>query len=152
MRPVEIARLFLHVRETTQNQGQRVNSIQMFSGGASALGLSWCAFFATLVLDLAYQGKSPIPRQGTAQGIRDLCVANGWMTTTPSAGDLFFYVDANDHAHHVGFYVEQSADDKPVGIAGNTDALGTSSNGDRVAEHVLSTNGSILYAAIPQPE
>src|ERR1035437_9696186 len=103
MDPVEIARLGRHVRETTQNQGQRVNAIQMFSGGADALGTSWCAWFATLILDLFFGGKSPIPRQGNVQAIRELCVANGWMVATPSAGDLFFYVDANDHAHHMGF-------------------------------------------------
>jgi hypothetical protein len=140
---VDIARLFLHVRETTQNQGQRVNSIQMFSGGKDALGQSWCAFFATMVLDLAYQGASPIPRQGGVQDIRDLATKNGWTTDTPSVGDLFFYVDANDHGHHVGFV---SQVDPLLGIAGNTDANGTSSNGDRVAEHAITATH---FATIP---
>ena len=139
-----IARLFLFVREAvSQNNGQRVNAIQMWSGGQSALGTSWCAWFVTMVLDLAFQGDSPIPRQGTAQGIRDLCTTNGWMTDTPSVGDLYFYVDANDHAHHVGMV---STLDPLTGISGNTSADGASSNGDRVAEHQITATHFAHYA------
>lgn len=143
---LDLARCWRHVRETTQNQGQRVNAIQMFSGGTDALGTSWCAWWATLILDLWYGGLSPVPRMGNVQEIRALCSARGWMTTAPVPGDLFFYVDANDHAHHMGFYTAPG----PTGIAGNTDATGTSSNGDRVAEHPLATAGTILYAHLPE--
>ena len=144
--PVDIARLFLHVREVGQNQGQRVNAIQMFSGGAPAIGTSWCTWFATMVLDLCFAGKSPIPRMGGCQDIFALAQKNQWMTETPSTGDLFLYVDANDHAHHIGIFVGWDADQKPIGIAGNTDASGTSNNGDRVAEHTI---GAAKYIAYP---
>ena len=140
-----VARLFLFVREAvSQNNGQRVNAIQIWSGGHDALGTSWCAWFVTMVLDLAYQGNAPIPRQGGAQGIRDLCTTNGWMTDTPSVGDLYFYVDGNDHAHHVGIV---SNLDPLTGISGNTSADGTSSNGDRVAEHTITATHFAHYQA-----
>jgi hypothetical protein len=138
--PVEIARLFLFVREAGQNRGLRVEAIQHWSQGQ--FGDSWCAEFATMVLDLAFQGNAPIPRQGGAQDIRDLATKAGWITDTPSVGDLFLYVDANDHAHHVGIV---SSVDPLLGIAGNTDANGTSSNGDRVAEHAITAHVFVAY-------
>ena len=138
--PVEIARLFLFVREAGQNSGQRVEAIQKWGGGQR--GDSWCAFFATMVLDLAYQGAAPILRQGGVQDIRDVATKSGWITDTPSVGDLFLYINADDHAHHVGFV---SSVDPLLGIAGNTDANGTSSNGDRVAEHAITAKTFIAY-------
>jgi hypothetical protein len=143
MTVLDIARLFLFVREAGANRGLRVEAIQHWSAGQ--FGDSWCAEFATLVLDLLFQGAAPIPRQGAAQGIRDVCTANGWTTDTPSVGDLYFYVDANDHAHHVGFV---SIVDPLTGISGNTSADGTSDNGDRVAEHAITATH---FAAYPRP-
>lgn len=130
MTRLEIARLFLFVREAGQNRGLRVESIQHWSAGQ--FGDSWCAEFATMVLDLEYQGNAPIPRQGSCQAIRELAATNGWLTDTPSVGDLFLYINAADNAHHIGFV---TAVDPLTGIAGNTSADGTSDNGDRVAEH-----------------
>ena len=137
---VDIARLFLFVREAGPNRGLRVESIQHWSQGQ--FGDSWCAEWATMVLDLAFQGNSPIPRQGGAQGIRDLCTANGWITDSPSVGDLYFYVDGNDHAHHIGILTQLNP---MLGIAGNTSADGTSSNGDRVAEHPITASHFAAY-------
>lgn len=140
---IEVARLFLFLRETTQNQGQRVNAVQVWSGGQSALGTSWCAWFVTMVLDLAYQGNAPIPREGVAQDVRQRCIDNGWAVSTPSVGSLYFYVDANDHAHHVGLVTIL---DPLTGISGNTSADGSSSNGDRVAEHQITATH---FATLP---
>lgn len=95
-----------------------------------------------MVLDLAFQGKAPIERQGGAQGVRDVCVANGWATDTPSVGDLYFYVDANDHAHHVGFV---SNVDPLTGISGNTSPDGLSDNGDGVHEHGITATHFAHY-------
>ena len=139
-----IARLFLFVREAvSQNNGQRVNAIQVWSGGHEALGTSWCAWFVTMVLDLAYQGNAPILRMGSVQAIRDLCQQKGWTTDTPSVGDLYFYVDANDHGHHVGIVTNLSP---LTGISGNTSADGLSDNGDRVAEHQITATHFAHYA------
>lgn len=137
MTVIDIARLFRFVRETTQNQGQRVNAIQQWSGGPSALGTSWCAWLATMVLDLFYQGKSPIPRMGSVQAIRELAQSHGWVVNVPHVGDLFLYVNAADHAHHIGFV---TGVEPLVGIAGNTSRDGTSNNGDGAYEHGINAH------------
>lgn len=137
MNRLDIARLFLYLREVGQNHGQRVEAVQHWSGGEAAHGTSWCAWWATMVLDLEFQGNAPIPRMGSCQEIRELAVKNGWITTEPSVGDLFLYINDQDHAHHIGIVTET---DPLSGIAGNTDATGTSNNGDRVAEHGITAH------------
>lgn len=133
--PTTIARQFLFVREAGQNKGQRVEAIQKWSGGIA--GQSWCAYFLTMVLDVSYQGNSPIPRLGACQDIYDLAKKNNWVTSNPSKDDVFLYIDDNQHAHHCGIITENGG---AIGIAGNTSADGLSSNGNMVAEHSLSTN------------
>ena len=146
--PIEIARLFLFVREAGQNTGQRVEAIQKWCGGQA--GESWCAYFATMVLDLAFQGAAPIPRQGSCQAIHELAHARGWLTDTPNVGDLFLRLHPDTGvAHHVGF-ITRTGD--PLGtIAGNTSADGLSSNGDRVAEHDMSpAANTVAFVAYPR--
>lgn len=130
--PTDIARQFLFVREAGQNKGQRVEAIQHWSGGNP--GDSWCCEFTTMILDICFQGASPIPRLQACEDVYDLVKKNNWLTTSPVKDDIFLYVDDNDHAHHIGIVTENG------GIAGNTSEDGTSSNGDRVAEHALITN------------
>ena len=142
MNAIDVARLFLFVREAGPNRGLRVEAIQHWSQGQ--FGDSWCSEFATMVLDLAYQGNAPIPRNGSVQDVRDICTAHGWTTDTPSVGDLYFYVDANDHGHHIGFV---TSTDPLTGISGNTSADGTSDNGDRVAEHAITATHFAHYQA-----
>lgn len=142
----DIARLFLYVREAGANMGQKVEAIQKWCGGEK--GQSWCCYYATMVLDIFFQGKSPIPRLGACQDVYDLAKKNGWLTTTPLKDDIFLYVDSNDHAHHIGII---TVDGGGVGIAGNTSEDGTSSNGDRVAEHAITTNpAKIKYVHYPR--
>lgn len=141
--PTEIARQFLFVREAGANKGQRVEAIQHWGGGHP--GDSWCAWFATMVLDICFQGNSPIPRLGAVQSIYDLANKNGWMTSAPSNNDLFIYVNDVDHAHHIGFVTFPG-----VGIAGNTSADGASSNGDRVAEHTILAGPHVKYIRYPR--
>lgn len=131
--PTKIARQFLFVREVPQNKGLRVEAIQHWSGGQT--GDYWCCEFATMVLDICFQGVSPIPRLQAVQDVYNLAKKNGWMTDNPQKDDLFIYVNDNDHAHHIGIFTDDWR-----GIAGNTSADATSSNGDRVAEHGLITN------------
>jgi hypothetical protein len=143
--PVAIARLFGFVREAQslgQNHGQRVNAIQIWSGGPSALNTSWCCWFVTMVLDLCFQGDAPIPRGGSCQAIYDLANAKGWVSNVPAPGDLFLYVNAADHAHHVGIV---TTTDPLTGIAGNTSSDGTSSNGDGVYEHGFQARVFVKY-------
>lgn len=130
--PTIIARQFLFVREVPQNRGLRVNAIQKWCGGQS--GDSWCCQFATMILDICFQGNSPIPRLGAVQDVYNLAQKNNWMTTNPVVSDLFIYVDSNNHAHHIGFVTVNGG---KVGIAGNTSPDGKSSNGNGVYEHEL---------------
>lgn len=140
--PVEVARQFLYVREIPQNNGQRVNGIQMWSGGGNALGTSWCAWFATMVLDIAYQGNAPIPRMGGVQALREYAALHGMITDTPKVGSLFLYVNAQDHAHHIGIVTGL---DPLTGIAGNTSPDGSSPNGDGVYEHEIHASVFVDY-------
>ena len=144
--PTDIARQFLFVREAGPNTGQRVEAIQHWSGGNA--GDSWCCEFATMVLDICFQGAAPIPRLQSCQDVYYIAKKNGWLTTSPVKDDIGLYVDDNDHAHHI-FIV--TADGGTPGIAGNTSADGTSSNGDRCAEHAISTNPAhVKYVHYPR--
>ena len=144
--PTEIARQFLFVRESGANTGQRVEAIQKWCGGLA--GQSWCCYLATMVLDICFEGKSPIPRLGACQDVYDLAKKNNWLTNKPLKDDVFIYVNDADHAHHIGII---TVDGGGIGIAGNTSEDGTSSNGDRVAEHSLTTNyAHIKFIRIPK--
>lgn len=143
--PIDVARQFLYLREAQslgQNMGQRVNAVQMWSGGKDAIGTSWCAWFATMVLDICYQGAAPIPRMGSCQAIRELAQKRGWITSTPTVGSLFLYVNSQDHAHHIGIVTGL---DPLTGIAGNTSPDGSSPNGDGVYEHEIHAQVFIDY-------
>lgn len=142
---IRIARQFLYVREAQslgQNQGSRVNGIQLWSLGHPQD--SGCAEWATMVLDLAYQGKSPISRGGSCEVIHQQAIKNGWVRPVAKPGMLYLYVDAFGHAHHVGIV---TAINPLVGIAGNTSADGKSVNGDGVYEHAVSAQVFVDYGA-----
>jgi len=147
--PVAIARQFAFVREAQdlgQNRGARVEAIQHWSLGQTAD--SWCAEFATLVLDIAYQGAAPIGRMQSCEAIHELAAEKHWVSASPSVGDLVLSIDpANGKAHHVAIV---ASTDPLTAIAGNTDATGTSSNGDRVAEHPISGANKIFVHYDPQ--
>lgn len=129
---VEIARLFDFVHEAGENRGLRVEAIQHWSRGQ--VGDSWCAEFATMVLDIAYKGKAPIDRMCACQDIYELAAQKHWLVDDPQPDDLYLFVNAQDHAHHIGFVVSVNP---LVGLSGNTSPDGTSSEGDGVHEHVL---------------
>ncbi len=137
--PVAIAKQFLYVREAGANRGLRVEAIQKWSGGAA--GESWCMFFATMVLDICFQGSAPIPRQGGCENVHQAAIKSGWIGFAPSPGDLVLSINAAGLAHHVGIV---SDIDPLKSVAGNTSEDGTSSNGDRVAEHVINPAGKVF--------
>lgn len=149
--PIDVARQFLFVREAvSQNNGQRVNAIQCWSGGPSAFGTSWCMWFVTFVLDLCYLGNAPISRQGSCEVVHQLAITNGWMVDVPEVGDVFLRINAAGLAHHTGFITAVHPDGSYGTIAGNTSADGMSSNGDRVAEHPLTPDAStIVFIHLP---
>lgn len=143
--PTDIARQYLFVREAKeQNTGLRVEAIQKWCGGEK--GLSWCCYFVTMVLDICFQGESPIPRTGSCQEVYDLAKKNGWVVRgTPAKNYLFLYVDANDHAHHIGIVTDTSGEGAVSGIAGNTSTDGKSSNGKGVYEHEIHATVFIAF-------
>lgn len=147
--PSTVARFFKFVRETAgkQNMGNRVQAIIQWCGGVA--GQSYCCYFATMILDICFQGNSPIPRLGSCQDVYDLAKKNGWVTDTPSVDDLFLYVDENGHAHHIGIVtvvIKTSGKlTRNDGIAGNTSEDGKSSNGTGVFEHEVFTKVFIAY-------
>jgi hypothetical protein len=144
---VFLARRFSHVREAGANTGARVEAIQKWCGGKA--GESWCCYFATMVLDLAFDGKSPIPREGVCQDVYALAKKNGWVRNRGEVGDLFLYVDGNDHAHHIGIitFIMAARTPNPFysGIAGNTSEDGQSTNGTGVFEHAVSPHVFVHY-------
>ena len=133
MNLLDIARLFLFVREVGDNRGVWVEAIQRIGDGQP--GDSYCADFVSLILALFYRGKSPLIRSGSVESIRQDAKAKGYITTAPSIGDLFLYINAQDRAHHIGVVTEVSP---LTGLAANTSPDGTSSNGTGVFEHGIS--------------
>lgn len=144
---VDIARLFLFVREASPNCGQRVEAIQTWSGGATARGTSWCAWFATMVLDLYYQGTSRLPRGGSTEEIHRMAKNFRWIVAGPQPGDIVLSINEQGVAHHVGIV---TAINPLTAIAGNTSQNGTSSNGDRVAEHPIDPQNKV-FVRVPAP-
>lgn len=146
-----LARRFLFVREIGgANRGIWVEIFQSFTGGQD--GDSWCADAVCFILAIMYGGylNMPIPRTGSCAVIYAHATSEGWIVATPQLGDLYFYVDAYDHAHHIGLV---SVLTPLTGIAGNTSPDGTSSNGTGMFEHTLvpPKTGRIAYARYPRP-
>ena len=105
---IDLARKFLFVREAKeQNAGARVEAIQRWGGGQK--GDSWCAFWATMVLDLYFEGASPIPRTGSCDDILNLARERNWLSEIPHVGDLYLYLKTDTDAHHVGIVTDVNA-------------------------------------------
>lgn len=143
---VTIARRFSFVRETEgPNRGAWVSFLQRFCGGR--LGDSWCAYLVSVVLDIAYHGHQPLHQTGSCEDMVAEARARGFVVSTPQIGDLYFFLDASGHAHHVGIL---TGVDPWTGIAGNTSESGLSSNGTGVFEHVLSVRADrVLFVRLP---
>lgn len=128
---IALARKFTHVRERGgQNRGVWVQTIQQFTGNKPPD--SWCASFVSLVLGIAFEGKSPVPRTASCDVILETARASGWLTETPSVGDVFLCLKSPTDAHHTGF-VSKVLTGAVETIEGNSNADG-SDNGDGVYE------------------
>lgn len=146
---VEIARLFRFVREVGgQNKGRWVALFQHFTGNTP--GDSWCASAVSLLLGIFYQGEPPIPYSASCDVLYNACKKRGYLTQTPSVGDLYFFLNSPTDAHHVGIVSEVYDPDEFAGVAGNTSEDGKSNNGDRFAEHRLTFRpGKMMFAHLP---
>jgi len=147
--PVAVARQFKYVRELTGNTGQRVEAIQRWGGGKP--GDSWCAFFATMVLDICYQGQAPIQRTGSCDVILEVAREANWVHETPLPNDIYLRVKDGNDAHHVGFVAAVQPDQHTfTQISGNTSADGKSSNGDGVYERDIPLSADLVFVRVPQ--
>lgn len=143
-----VMRRFAFVRETDgANRGSWVNFLQRFCDGVE--GDSWCADLESVVEDIAYKGHPKTPRSGSCQVKLEYCMKKEWVVAEPQVDDLYFFVNADGHAHHIG--VVTAPYPKLAGIAGNTSALGISSNGDGCYEHALTLpRAHIVFVRLPQ--
>lgn len=139
-----LARRLNFIRETAPNDGAWVTFIQRFTHNAP--GDSWCASFVSLLLDVAYRGRSPLAKSAACRVLLAEAARKGWIVTEPQVDDLFFYVK-DGVAHHVGIC---SGVEPLVGIAGNTNETGESSNGTGVFEHELKTSSRIVFVRAPR--
>ena len=150
MTAIDIARLFLYVRELPDNRGQRVEAIQRFGGGKP--GDPWCAFFITMVLDVFDQGQCPLARTGSCDIILQTARTNRWIVSAPMAGDLYLYVRNGNDAYHVGLVTATEGTGMFRGLSGNTSIDGLSSNGDRVAERDIRLDPlKHVFVRVPRP-
>lgn len=135
-----IARRLDFVRETEgPNKGYWVSMFLRFTGNEE--GQSWCASFVAFCDSIATKGKMRVKK--TASTVEMLNFAKGLheVVTTPAIDDLVFSVNEEGIPHHVGVV---SSIDPLKSIAGNTSEDGTSSNGDRVAEHEISPTNKVF--------
>lgn len=149
MTVLDVARLFLHVRELPGNKGARVEAIQKWSGGRP--GDPWCAQWVWMICDLYYGGKAPLPRTGSCDEMLAICVTDGRMTDTPLPGDIYFRLADPTNAIHVGFVCSPLRENRFVQLSGNTSEDGLSREGTGVFERDIPyVAGKIVFARLPE--
>lgn len=130
---VDVARLWRFLREAGPNAGLWVEGVQHIAGGAK--GDSWCMEMVWVVVCMFTQGNPPFSRLQVVQSFREFGKSKGWQVESPQPGDLVVSIDpSTDHGHHIGIVTLVSP---LTAFAGNTSADGSSSNGDRAAEHKI---------------
>lgn len=147
MDTITVFRQFLFVRETEgPNRGRFVDAFNQFTG--APMGSSWCASALCFVLWMARQGSPGLPITASTEELRQAAKAAGLVVMTPLPGDIVLSIDpATGMAHHVALVTVATP---LTAIAGNTSADGTSSNGDRVAEHQISALNKV-FVRLPTP-
>lgn len=143
-----VARHFDFVRETEgPNRGAWVSFMQRFCNGA--VGDSWCADFVSLVEDIAYHGKPMTPRTGSSHDKYHYCAERLWLVAEPRRDDLFFYINDEGRAHHIGIITGRAQTGVVLAIAGNTSMDGKNVNGDGVYEHAIIVGPHVKFARLP---
>jgi len=148
MTRADIARLLAFVQESPRNsnKGRWVEALQRI--GETDPGQPWCACFVMAVLDIDYQGKSPLLTTASCEQIYEAAKANGWLTRDPQPGDIFLEINASGAAHHTGI-VENVADGIFHEISGNTNDDG-SREGYGVFEKDLRISDLIAFVHLPE--
>lgn len=119
-----IARMFLFVREVPRasNAGRWVEAIQRVGG--TVRGNPWCACFVSIVLGLAFMGKSPLPFTASCDVLLEAAREKGWLRTTPTPGCIFLRMVSEHDADHTGFVAETIEAPWPT-VEGNAAESGT---------------------------
>lgn len=120
---VWLARKLHYIRELPDNRGARVEALQRWSGGAP--GQPWCAYLVAFVLDIAFEGKSPLPRTGSCDVLLETATRHGWLVPDPEAGDVFLVLKTPTDAVHTGFVTEVLGDGTVRTLEGNTNDDGS---------------------------
>lgn len=137
-----VARHLAFIRETEgPNRGAWVGFLQRFCNGQD--GESWCADFVSVVLDIAFHGRSPLAATSSTRVMLAEATRKGLLVAVARPDDLYFYVRADGTPHHVGIVTDVAP---LVGIAGNTSEDGLSSNGTGVFEHDI--GGRMVFVRV----
>lgn len=120
---VPVAQLLVGwVKEASgQNDGAWVESIQRITGNRR--GDPWCASFVAWVLDIAFQGKNPLPRSGSCDVLLEAARSRKWLQADPEVGDVFLIMRTKTDAVHTGIVTAVSPTAVRT-IEGNTNAAG----------------------------
>lgn len=145
-----VARHLLFIRETLgPNRGYWVEWLQRQFGGIP--GDSWCAYFVSLVLEIAYMGDPPLHGTGSTKTLLAQATTKGYRLpegTPPQPEDLYFFVSLPEGIpHHVGIVTGVNP---LTGIAGNTSPDGKSANGTGVFEHALHETPNLVLVRLPR--
>jgi hypothetical protein len=148
---VQIARLYLFVRETKgANRGVWVELFLKYTDNQP--GDSWCCSFVCFCLSIYYQGNSPLTKTASCATLLGQAQKLGYLLPEGALiqpGDLFFYLNAAGHAHHVGIVTDYQHPEL-IGIAGNTSEDGKSDNGTGVFEHAVGGRKAIVRLPAPK--
>jgi hypothetical protein len=102
MRSSQVARLFLFVKESPlgSNKGRWVEAIQRL-GNAYQIGKDpWCACFVTMVLDIVYQGRNPLPATAGCDVLLEAARKKGLLRDTPEVDDVGLRLKSPTDADH----------------------------------------------------
>lgn len=85
---------------TKQNDGRWVEAVQRLTGNKK--GDAWCASFVTMLLDIAYRGKNPLPITASCDVLLEDARRRGWLHPVPHVGDVFLVMKSEHDAVHTG--------------------------------------------------
>jgi hypothetical protein len=145
-----IARRLSFIRETDgPNAGSWVNWLQRH-GGDGVEGDSWCADFESVVEDIAYKGKAPLPRTGSCQTKLEYAMKTRLGGRGAAGGRRVLLRQRRRDTRITSASSPHPIPSSPASL-GNTSADGASSNGDGVWEHELNVSRAhIVFVRLPQ--
>ena len=174
MKSLDIAAQYLGVQETEgSNDGPVLTAIRACLMPAGTPPCSWCALFVAWALCRAYgpvsqidyrrwlrealdfEGPGGIPSKAapwyveSCQSWWEYAMATRIIVDHPQPGDLFILLNADRHAHHMGFVTATNPESEFETIEGNTNQ-GGSVNGDGVYRRTRTAGPRTVFVRIPE--